>query len=1245
MAQSMDDEESESDADSDVNIGEQFIDNVAQLSGSDTDSDISESLLSNPETNLIDDSEICESEASMYHTLNKRLHSTCRKNIFDGADDAHIEAFGSRDLHDVDYNRIRTACGQLDLFTKTYLVYMLGCPLHNIMRRLQSCNESDPILRALLWSEPNQQSGFCMFLQYCNIPFDGDHLKQLAYIKRLTDNASKLTTSSIKTLNSLRSNMESYFFEDFVDEYSDLKQAVDSFRRCVNLSEIYTFANELIEPQRLAREPQSVQLKTPPKADSRQSLEDFLKVMCTPSPPQPEPKRRKVNLNSIMTMPDIPLWTGDTVVDPEMLDRWKSNLTFKKNVTRLRAAAKRNRLATTDCVSVMKQFRETVTEIVRRVHCPVDIACLTAVDIVNLQFTSATASGSEDSAMSQSQSLLSQSVNDDSLQNDPDELSCFPSNDEISASVHSGLDDPRWVLLPLGWKVRDGCTMGIFQEFAALSANVKSCLLVIIGTANLLKFTDNITDFLKFNSVSHRSAKYGIYGVEQKSKTDYMGSPVTQILYVCLTLNRAKQLTDVISEILWFLKLHVVPLSHVMIETFNNNEHFGECYCDVDYFRLNSVDGGFIGPPNIKLRKQLKLSDIQSEEANKAFPIIYETFADRGVKTNHEAISLVTAVWNDPADTSDFKKALQALMTSATLTTQTVKLAIVWNEQLAKNKPVFLSTNKGWISYKLALQLFEEIQKVGKNTFLDMTLDISDWDDSVYGDHKWRGTLLQKHIWDSIERFRKEPTNLIRVLKENEISLAYFTGLYVSKLIMGGRRDKNVVFSGPKMCGKSITAAAIMALHQGTRISLESQTGRDFRVDEATNAPLVVLEDVQEKSLQFIESKLRSYLDGDTIVTNRKMEKMSVGRWGSTIITTNVAIDSDSDEETDEVRTTTFKRQRSGQKDLLFGRFCAIKFRKQLNTFLGSNVISEIQPDDVLKLLWRYALFPQCNALFSDAPRCAYMPCYLMNYGDHHPGCRLLADIHSSLEFNVKMQTHLRSGKMFESYDRFPEQYVGFLWNIDEASEIKNALLWHFQCASNNLALCRSDEKRAKLAKLSDEIERFMEKVWIPLCYLAHYLKGDYSKKKTCSWSHKHIVGHPLFSPWEDEFRPTIDEFPFCVDSEDYLTYLDLGGWVGQHNIVLYKQALLSDSPHDEWNSAKQQMISKLKTDLATYITLSKKKKLWTKRGHVRALDEQFKTKFEPFDVSFIRLLNRVVTDKHTFKKPGVFDRPSNFYD
>jgi hypothetical protein len=1243
-----------------------FIDDEAELSGSDVESDV-ESLSS--AASIIDSDQNLDENINHAEILNSTAMNSDHTNVVLRMQSSDIDDLGSIDIDDVEMKRIKQMCGLLDDNTRLQLLYFCGDKYCAVSAMLK---EHEMGLFPTI--EKTKLLGFEWYLRdVCKINTQ-QKMNAIEWDKRLEDAIaianSKLGTSTVITLKSLAENIANYCLNDIINGESicvdDIRESLEVFKSLLG-----TFDYVVVEAFITFFAPRHVTETTKRKIKLQDTIagvllspiktaETFLADIDS-SPiksPAKAIKRRKM-LTEIAVDPPITVWVGDEQEAKEQFGNWKNTPSLKQVVSELRTKALEAAPIDIDCAHIMSLFKDYSLKIHKASHCPLSVARMMAVDITNCHLqhvaTNSTTPVPIDSLLQASQ--LSQTFGDmyecDLAKDAQSEIVLYPQKEELPdvLHLHKGTNDDRFRLLPLGWKCRDGYPMGLFQEVPPMTANVKNILLVIYGTEHIVKFSEHIADFLKFNAVASRMAKNGIYGVENRSKCKLGEMPIMQILYVVLTMARAQQLKDCLTEVLWFLKKQGIPTDRVLIELFNYQDHFAECYKDVDEFRKGSLDGGFIGPPDAALRKKLQIVDKTDDETTKAFQTIYEEFIEQDIKSYPDAISLINKTVNEVYQNSEFAKALNTVMASASGTQAVVKIALWWNDQLAKYRPKCLGTNRGWISYRLALQLFTDCQKMCGGFMLDKGVEIEDWDEVEYGSQEMRGTLCQKHIWNTVERYRTKPSNLIRILKENGISLSHFFNVYVQRLIVAERRQKTVILSGPKMSGKTITAEAIRQLHGGVRLCLESIGGRDFKIDEATNYKgMVVVEDLQQTSMSYADKTLRPYLDGDTVTTNKKMEKVGSGRWGPTIITTNVPIDSDSDEE-----NVKCKYSLRGN-DIFTYRYDSIKFRTHLPTVLKGTKVETIHPDDVLGLIWRYGLFPQCNTLFPNAPRCAYMPCTGITFCDHHPGCRMVSDIASNLEFGVKFQHHAVDDTLHEVYDRPHNHLVGLLFDIDHVLDVSHALEWHYHCSSLEIANCRNEERKQRLIKTAAEISQFMSKVWTPLTYLSRYLRGDFSRKLACKWSHQYVVKNSLFMPWEMHIQTTISDFPLVIDKDDWLDYLVLPWCSEKRSVHALRDILVEYGDADtselmvRWEHAivlwKKQMIQHIRSLVAKTSSC----KRWRKRNHKRALalriaDKSTDELLVAFDALFVRLIRQPKHVVGDAKDTIVADRPSHFYD
>lgn len=689
-----------------------------------------------------------------------------------------------------------------------------------------------------------------------------------------------------------------------------------------------------------------------------------------------------------------------------------------------------------------------------------------------------------------------------------DELVYFPAPETVSLIFRTDSTDERFMMLPIGWKIRDGCPSGIFQHIPQMTSNVKYLLLVFYGTENVTKFTENVNEFIKFNASASRIAKCGMFATVNSTAT-LRGIPICQMCYVVLTMGRAAQLKDVAKEIVWFCKSVQIEITECLLEIFNNIEHCGECYKDCDDYR-KELDGGFIGPVDTKWRKKLKITDDDGQN-QRAFQIIFEKLDEYKVTNIPQAVALVNETLNSPDD-SEFKTALSSVIGNATAVKQSIQIALWWNNQRQKHMPAFGRSNKGLIVSKMANLLFRRIASLCGGHLLDPTVTVSDWDEDLYGPLRYKGTLRQFQIMNLIQEMRTERSNLLYILKKNGINPAAFYNIICSRMILAGRRNRLTIFSGPKRSGKSIVAGALSLAFDGARIPVDVQGGRDFKIDGAMTDQIgmVILEDVQAGTFHsYIDRNLRAHLDGDKVMLNQKMKETSEGTMRSCVITTNERDDSDSDEEMQKSPTFTLTK-----RNILEKRYTCVRFRNALTS--EDPFIESLSADDILVFLFRYGLYPVCNQLYG-GPVCDMSPCKGLAYGDHNPMCPLICSIHSNLQTGVSLNHVRSSATLTEYYEQVDGAMLGLTFDIKDAAHVCDMLKYQMRVSTSDITSCRDNNTLQTKQDLAAKIDHFIDYVWKPLCYSSAYMRGNYMSGDACRWAHGNILSWNLFKPHTED--------------------------------------------------------------------------------------------------------------------------------
>lgn len=1041
---------------------------------------------------------------------------------------ANLEAVFSKfvnDSEDIEMTEIRTKLLTMSVLDKLTVMHSLSLPLSKLKRTI----ETDEVIRAL---PPTQTSGF-ESLMY--------GIDRTADIKRLLSCISQhilmVRSNGYAQMKLLGQDIFEYFFGDLRDEMS--VESYISQRICKMLELFAINSNTLNEIVSCRNPPSAVVVKTvtikpatiTPTPVVQYSLEDVMSEEFDDSPlPSQITRPRLLHQSRNLKTPqctdcEILVWRADDA-EEQALREYKSEINIVNRNRNLTQELSRlpdpfnSAMATSILCYQMPNYEKIVVKLMDITKCTLGTARKWAWDITQAKNRSVMKWLKQPIIDSNSSANVSTTL-DSENDNKCNDLVYYPSSESVSMIFRNANQDERFLLLPIGWKIRDGCPSGIFQHIPQMTSNVKYVLFVIFGGDNVMRFSENITQFVKFNADSSRIAKCGMYATVNCPGT-LRGIPVCQMTYVILTMGRAAQLKDVAKEIVWFCKSIQIEGGDCLLEIFNNQEHCGECYKDCDDFR-KELDGGFIGPVDVKWRKKLKITDDDSQNS-RAFQIIFEHFDDYKIKNIPEAVALVNQIVNSPDD-SEFKSALVSLIGNATAVKQSIQVALWWNIQRQKHMPVFGRSNKGLIVSKMANLLFRRIARICGGHLLDPSVTVSDWDEDMYGPIKYKGTLRQFQIMDLIQEMRTDRSNLLYILKKNGINPSAFYNVVCSRMILAGRRNRLTIFSGPKRSGKSIVAGALSLAFDGARVPVDVQGGRDFKIDGAMTDQIgmVILEDVQANTFQtYIDKNLRAHLDGDKVMLNQKMKETSEGAMRSCVITTNERDDSDSDNEATKSPSFTLKR-----RSILDKRYKCVRFRAPLTA--EDPFIESLTADDILVFLFRYGLYPLCNQLYN-GPVCDMSPCTGITYGEHNPLCPLLCSIHSNLQTNVSLHHETTSNTIKEYYEQVDSSLLGILFDIKDSGDVCEMMRYQMRVSMSDIQSCRDGQLLQTKHELLGQIEQFIDYVWRPLCYSSAYMRGQYLSGEHCRWAHSNILTWDLFKPHlqPDDLIPTIADATTC---------------------------------------------------------------------------------------------------------------------
>jgi hypothetical protein len=1041
----------------------------------------------------------------------------------------------TRDLEDTEMKDIRNKLATMSQLDKLTLLHSISLPLEKLAKQI----ETDEVLRGL---PASQTAGFERLVRHIDVLVDCTRL-----LNAISHHILMIRSNGYAQLKHLGQEIFDYFFGDLQDDI-----AIDSYitSRINKLLDLVRFTPGILQEIAEIRKPTNEttvkkivsikQIDNPAVKQVQYSLQDVMSEEFDdiPLPSQmTRPRLLHYEKKSLTptTIESIMAWRSDDD-EQHSLDEFKSELNIvnkHKSLTQQLSKLPDSFTMEMATAHFFRQIPNYVILVMKLLHtskCRLGTSRKWAWDITQ----------SKNRAVMKWIQLQQQQVVSVAAQNSPaftshtkdisDEIAHFPSPESVARIFKTGVTDERFMRLPIGWKMRDGCPSGIFQHIPQMNCNVKYILFVIFGSENVTKFNECVTEFIKFNASPNRIAKCGMFATVNSTES-LRGIPICQITYVVLTMGRAAQLKDVAKEIVWFCNSIKIEIQECLLEIFNNQEHCGECYKDCDDFR-KELDGGFIGPVDTKWRKQLKITDDDGQD-QKAFRIIFEHFDECKITNIPQAVALVNQTLNSPDD-SEFKSALRSVIGNATAVKQTIQVALWWNNQRQKHMPLFGRSNKGLIVAKMANLLFRRIASMCGGHLLDPSVTISDWDEGLYGPIIYKGTLRQFQIMNLIQDMRTERSHLLYVLKKNGINPSTFYNIICSRMVLAGRRNRLTIFSGPKRSGKSIIAGALSLAFDGARIPIDVQGGRDFKIDGAMTDQIgmVILEDVQATTFQtYIDRNLRAHLDGDKVMLNQKMKETSEGTMRSCVITTNEREDSDSDDDSQKSPTFTLKKRRILEK-----RYTCVKFRKALST--DDPFIESLSADDILVFLFRYGLYPVCNQLYG-GPICDMSPCKGLAYGDHNPLCPLICSVHSNLQTNVSLHHDVSLSSVTEYYEQVDKALIGITFDIKDSLAVCEMLKYQMRVSHADVMSCRDAQTLQSKQQLAAQIDQFVDYVWKPLCYTSAYMRGHYMSGDACRWAHTNILGWDLFKPHttESEMVPSMAD---ATTSENPTSCLDL---------------------------------------------------------------------------------------------------------
>ena len=1144
------------------------------------------------------------------------------------------------DKYDVEFKRIATMFDSLDELALLYVVFNVSDDIAHLVTL--SSPQADPVL-ANLPNDPMQTlSEFCTdYIGTFTMP-NATALQKLIHARSFVPSMKKLATESIGLL-------QEYYSDDIhgatAPECRQLLHLIASlFKRIkqptidallADAATTTTSALPVVERRRVTISDEVPACHSTPKR--KRTFAEFSEEMSPPSSGtctttnQPKPTKRVMRTGKLNIAAYL---DGTTAKEFEL---WLQNAKFKSLV----CEEKRQMVALDTTIPAIFHRLVTVFNTLMNHTMASELACThAAVHIAESDLAATQHTRSLNSTLgpiaTQQESVL---ISDDAT------LPPYPS-DCWKDVVVDARDDPRFQLLLGSWRVRESCPFGVFEHVPQPSMNKKHVLVAIFGYRNTLTMLDHITGMLRFNGEHRLIAVSGICGLETKPGVSLYEEPLQQILYLVLAVNRATVSEKICQHIIWYTDCLQIDRRYIFMGFFNNDQHYSECYADVFQLMKTSPECTFIGPRDDKLLKKLNLLGDDGAQTQ-LFKLCYEALRRQKITKASDAIAYIQQVVGDVTDTSDTKAAFVSLMGGATTASQTIKISLWWNNEMEKRKPKFMTTEIGRITAKLAMMLFTDIKKLCGGHLLNPCVDIDGWHEPTMGPMKFKGTLLQPAILNIIHSYRSDPTQLLLLLKLNKITPTSFFNDYFVHIVEQKRRNKTLIFSGGVMCGKSITANAILQLHHGKRITLEGAGSEHYLIDSVSDTTagvgVIVLEDVQHRTFKSIDTKLRPHLDGDKYVSNPKFKDVSEGQWPATIITTNVPEDSDSDEE---------ECVQSIRKDkILVNRHKTIKFRTKLETVLSSReFIQSIDESDILRMYWRYALWPVCGTLFPGAPRCVILPCDSIGYEHHHPMCPLIREIHANLStqaaptYTYDTRDGIAMG--LEAYERILPHIVGRTFNWHDATDVEQCLRHLMGATSEDVQF--AEDNHESIYTLQHEINHFIERVWKPLCYSASFMRGDYSLRGCDEWSHTNLLKHDLF-------RDISNDNAQCWTMHDLTTHFTertmLEDSILSQNRKLERCALWiqPEDSHDNPCNWYQKRIDadkrKLRRAFQCYVLATQNKRRWKRvKRHWASIVSPY-TEFDTLWMSLIGVGMGQNIHIHTPNKSVCNSKPQDFYD
>lgn len=673
--------------------------------------------------------------------------------------------------------------------------------------------------------------------------------------------------------------------------------------------------------------------------------------------------------------------------------------------------------------------------------------------------------------------------------------------------------DPRWVLLPPVWRLGTA----LFQPQPSLQQGFKNILLIMGGTDNQFLWEDSLKEFISFNERVPRTAKNGLFAYSDIQAASVAGIVCQSCSYISLTLVRARPLLTLANELWHYLRYKEFQLELCAIFVPLSIDAFHSIYRDVDTM-YKEFGGSFVGTIDQELRKRLKIIEKDDGETAMHFKVLCDYIDERGITKREELANEIDRLV-DRLDVDQVVRAARHVMQTAAGCKVGLVTMLWYNAERMKEMPVLLKNNDGRATFGAANYLFSLLRTELGDDMLDPDVSWTDWDEE-YGDQSYRATLRQPQIWKLVmEKCLNAETNLIVVLKENRISPTHFLNLVCDTICDGFRRHRCMVFAGQKVCGKSLCSNCLSDVFMGDRITLDVAGGRDFKVDHFNQNThgVVVLEDVSKSCCKtYIDKRLRTHIDGDSFTANPKMGSIHGKQtWPPCIITTNWAIDSDSEDEDVDAEQKKDNDRHMAAAGFLQHRYEALKFRTPL--YKTGYMIKELAAVDFHKLVWRIGWMPVCNALYG-GPQCRFSPCGGRSYGQHHINCRFVTECISASQADIvpNRQEKWNCGRReyIESIDRLKPRHLGRFFNIKHITDLKKSFYWHYRVNKRG-----GDQVKPECQQLKRVIDNFCDRVMRPACYLSHIMRGDLTVRKDCQWAVKNMLTMDEFVIFSERTR------------------------------------------------------------------------------------------------------------------------------